>query len=170
MTNDGTIPNETNHREAELFESISHPTRIEILYALHEGSFGFAALKRKVGLSSSGNLQHHLSKLSTLVITDTHGDYMLSDEGREAIYAIGSVRKRIKRKQGTDPLIVLVTTLVYYLIQMNLPFITGTVNPMTPISALVGSVAFGLIFYLVFSYAMNRALDTIEDEKDSIAN
>ena len=50
---------------AELFESISHPTRIRILKTLAKGDQGFSKLKSKLGFSSSGNLTHHLNKLET---------------------------------------------------------------------------------------------------------
>ena len=53
---------------------------------------GFAELKREVGIESSGHLQFHLSKLSGLVATTAGGDYVLSDDGKEAIRVLRSTR------------------------------------------------------------------------------
>ena len=77
---------------AELFESISHPTRIRILKTLAKGDQGFSKLKSKLGFSSSGNLTHHLNKLETLIQTNNKGNYELTDQGREALISIGIFR------------------------------------------------------------------------------
>jgi len=74
-----------NRDKAELFEALGHPTRIRIIDALSESPLGFAALKRKMGIDSNGLLAFHLGKLEGLVKTSTNGDYMLTDEGREAL-------------------------------------------------------------------------------------
>lgn len=71
--------------EASLFETISHNTRIRILFFLRERAHGFAELKRKLSISSSENLQHHISKLLTLIHLNNDGMYALTDNGREAI-------------------------------------------------------------------------------------
>ncbi|MGA1975714.1 MAG: hypothetical protein ABSG92_08765 [Conexivisphaerales archaeon] len=75
---------------AELFESLGHPVRIRILRALEDGPLGFADLKRKVGIESSGHLEFHLGKLTNLVTVLQDGSYSLSDEGREALRVIGA--------------------------------------------------------------------------------
>ena len=48
--------------EAELFETIAHPTRIMILQLLHDHPFGFSELKKQIGISSNGNVQHQVLK------------------------------------------------------------------------------------------------------------
>jgi DNA-binding HxlR family transcriptional regulator len=70
---------------AELFEALGHPLRIEILRALSEAPLGFADLKRKVGIASSGHLSHHLEKLDGLIGTTPAGTYSLTDDGKEAL-------------------------------------------------------------------------------------
>lgn len=70
---------------AELFEALGHPMRLEILRALSESPLGFADLKRKMNVSSSGHLAHHLEKLDGLVRTTPEGLYALTDEGKEAL-------------------------------------------------------------------------------------
>lgn len=81
----GDVGNGFNRDRAELFEALGHPTRIRIVEALSESPLGFAALKRKVGVDSNGLLAFHLGKLEGLVKTSVNGDYMLTDDGREAL-------------------------------------------------------------------------------------
>jgi hypothetical protein len=84
--------NQFDASRAELFEALGHPMRVKILNALEGKQMGFAELKREVGIESSGHLQFHLSKLSGLVATTAGGDYVLSDDGREAIRVLRSTR------------------------------------------------------------------------------
>lgn len=60
---------EEERRRAEVFDALSHPTRIMILKTLNENPAGFADLKQ-LGIESSGHLKHHISKLNSLVKTD----------------------------------------------------------------------------------------------------
>lgn len=76
---------------AELFEAIGHPTRIKILQVLHDNPMGFADLKRAVGVESSGNTSFHLTKLRDLVRTAPDGNYVLTDDGREALWSVGNI-------------------------------------------------------------------------------
>ena len=145
--------------EAALFEAISHPTRIRILFALEFEQLGFALLRRNVGLSSSGNLQHHIAKLSKLLGINSNGDYMLTDQGREALIAIKSVRNQQNSKSNDSKIITFIIALSYYLVQMNLPFLFGTVNEMTPLMAISSAFLFGIIFYPMFSWNYSRRLN-----------
>jgi DNA-binding transcriptional ArsR family regulator len=77
--------NEFDLKEAELFEALGHPNRIEILQALNAGPLGFSELKKKIGIDSSGHLTFHLSKLDGLVNTNSEGKYCLTDRGKEAL-------------------------------------------------------------------------------------
>jgi DNA-binding transcriptional ArsR family regulator len=74
-------------------DALSHPTRIMILKALNENPVGFADLKKQLGIESSGHLQHHISKLNSLVKTDEYGKYTLPDEGKDAINSVETVEK-----------------------------------------------------------------------------
>ena len=51
----------------------------------------FSELKRETGIESSGHLQFHLGKLSSLIKTDTVGNYALTDEGRGALHIAQTV-------------------------------------------------------------------------------
>lgn len=82
---------ELNRQKAEVFDALGHPTRIQILKVLSEGSFGFADLKKKTAIDSSGHLQHHLNKLDGLIKTDEYGKYCLSDEGKDALLTVQTV-------------------------------------------------------------------------------
>lgn len=89
VTNPG---NQFDASRAELFEALGHPMRVKILNSLEGRQMGFTELKREVGIESSGHLQFHLSKLSGLVATTAGGDYVLSDDGKEAIRVLRSTR------------------------------------------------------------------------------
>ena len=86
---------------AELFEALGHETRIRILQILSETPSGFSELKKRVNIESSGNLSFHLGKLGNLVRTDSNGDYLLTDDGREAVRVIDtSIQCELSRKLG----------------------------------------------------------------------
>jgi len=82
---------EQDRQRAEVFDALGHPTRIQILKALSENSLGFADLKKKTGIDSSGHLQHHLNKLNGLIKTDEYGKYCLSDQGKDALLTVKTV-------------------------------------------------------------------------------
>jgi DNA-binding HxlR family transcriptional regulator len=82
---------EKDRQRAEVFDALGHPTRILILKVLSEGALGFADLKKKTGIESSGHLQHHLTKLNGLIKTDEYGKYCLSDEGQDALLTVQTV-------------------------------------------------------------------------------
>jgi DNA-binding transcriptional ArsR family regulator len=78
---------------AELFEAISHPTRIRILKILEKQPASFAFLKRQLGIESSGNLDHHLKKLGQLIAVREDGLYGLTDAGKEALLSIDAIEQ-----------------------------------------------------------------------------
>ena len=80
-----------DRQRAEVFDALGHPTRIVILKALSEGALGFADLKKKTAIDSSGHLQHHLTKLNGLIKTDEYGKYCLSDQGKDALLTVQTV-------------------------------------------------------------------------------
>ena len=45
-----------DRQRAEVFDALSHPTRIMILKALSDEAMGFSDLKKKLGIESSGHL------------------------------------------------------------------------------------------------------------------
>jgi DNA-binding transcriptional ArsR family regulator len=86
---------------AELFEKISHPTRLKILNLLQDDSMNFSQLKNALNIESNGNLDHHLKKLDTLIYLDAGGLYKLSDDGKEAIRAVQVMEASITPKTET---------------------------------------------------------------------
>jgi len=82
---------ERDRQRAEVFDALGHPTRVLILKVLSEGSLGFADLKKKTAIESSGHLQHHLTKLDGLIKTDEYGKYCLSNEGKDALLTVQTV-------------------------------------------------------------------------------
>jgi DNA-binding transcriptional ArsR family regulator len=114
---------EQDRQRAEIFDALGHPTRIQILKVLSEGSLGFADLKKKTAIESSGHLQHHLTKLNGLIKTDEYGKYCLSDEGKDALLTFQTVenaspKKEVKEKGynhlkvGLKPVAILLTFLL----------------------------------------------------------
>jgi len=89
MEDEGQVAND--RQRAEVFDALGHPTRIVILKALGEGALGFADLKKKTAIDSSGHLQHHLTKLNGLIKTDEYGKYCLSDQGKDALLTVQTV-------------------------------------------------------------------------------
>jgi DNA-binding transcriptional ArsR family regulator len=82
-----------NASRAEIFEALSHSTRIGILQILKEKSLTFSELKRAAGLESNGLLTFHLGKLKDLVRLNSEGAYALTDEGREALRIVEATKK-----------------------------------------------------------------------------
>jgi DNA-binding HxlR family transcriptional regulator len=91
-----------DRRRAEVFDALSHPVRILILKALTEESLGFADLKKKLGIESSGHLQHHIGKLSGLIKTDDYGKYTLSDQGKDALHSVNTVERAAGAKASEN--------------------------------------------------------------------
>jgi DNA-binding transcriptional ArsR family regulator len=90
---------EQDKQRAEVFDALGHPTRILILKVLSEGSLGFADLKKKTGIESSGHLQHHLTKLNGLIGTDEYGKYCLSEQGNDALLTVQTVENASPKKE-----------------------------------------------------------------------
>jgi predicted transcriptional regulator len=86
---------------ADLFEKISHPTRLKILELLQDNPMNFSQLKAALNIESNGNLDHHLKKLDTLIHLDAGGLYKLSDDGRETIQAVKVMESSIIPKRQT---------------------------------------------------------------------
>jgi DNA-binding HxlR family transcriptional regulator len=82
---------EKDRQRAEVFDALGHPTRIVLLKVLSEGALGFADLKKKTAIESSGHLQHHLTKLNGLIKTDEYGKYCLSEQGKDAWLTVQTV-------------------------------------------------------------------------------
>ena len=154
MTSD---PSESNGKrgmsEAALFETISHETRIRALFLLRDHPLSFSELKRELGTSSSGNLQHHIGKLRSLIELNGDGKYSLTDSGKEALLAIQSIRTMQDRLRINLKALIVIGTLTIYVIEMTTPFLTGTVNALTPLNALFVSITLGVIFYVLWSAA-----------------
>jgi DNA-binding HxlR family transcriptional regulator len=139
--------------EAGLFEAISHETRIHALFELRINPTSFSELKRKLGISSSGNLQHHIRKLGPLIHLSSTGLYELTDQGRESLLAIRAVRNMQNRVKSNLNALVVIGIVAYYIVQMNVPFLFGNVTPLTPLLALLGTAVFGVISYVLWSAA-----------------
>ncbi len=149
-SNDDFTSNGGDLGEAGLFEAISHETRIHALFELGDNPTSFSDLKRKLGISSSGNLQHHVRKLGPLIRVNSAGLYELTDQGRESLLAIRAVRSMQNRVKNYLNVGVMMATMAYYSVYITVPFLFGTVTPLTPVSALVGAAAFGVVFYVIW--------------------
>jgi DNA-binding HxlR family transcriptional regulator len=92
---------EQDRERAEVFDALGHPTRIVILKALSEGPVGFAELKKKTSIESSGHLQHHLNKLDGRIKTDDYGKYCLSDQEKDALLTMQTVEQSSPKANGS---------------------------------------------------------------------
>lgn len=97
---------------AELFEKISHSTRLKILSLLDDNPLNFTQLKEALNIDSNGNLDHHLKKLDTLIYLDTGGLYKLSDDGREALRAVQVMEANMTTKK--EPAVSAQANRVFY--------------------------------------------------------
>ncbi|MHA1907159.1 MAG: winged helix-turn-helix domain-containing protein [Candidatus Thorarchaeota archaeon] len=149
-----------NDSEIVLFEAISHPVRIKMLFALKEGPLAFSELKRKVGISSSGNLQHHIGKLSTLIETNGGGNYTLTDQGRESIIAIRAVRNIQNRSRDDSKMVTIITSIAFYVTYINVQFVLGPVDALIPIQSLIAALVFAPIFYIMYSWTRRKNNDS----------
>ena len=131
----------------EFFEAISHPTRIKILKLLEGSPMSFSQLKKRLGIESSGNLDHHIKKLEKLVRTNGKGLYALSDDGKEALRAVRLIES--SRRDNLYPLL----QSRWALVALGIPLATFTLAvmlsaiPLTSVSsrwALIGAIG-GLI-------------------------
>ncbi|MFW9909027.1 MAG: winged helix-turn-helix domain-containing protein [Candidatus Thorarchaeota archaeon] len=77
----------------EVFDAISHSTRVEILRILAVRPTRFADLKRKLKIDSSGLLDFHLKKMQDIITTNQNGDYALNYKGYAALQAVDVVSK-----------------------------------------------------------------------------
>ena len=68
-----------------IFQALSHPARVKILILIEENELTFSSLKHELGFESSGQLQHHLQKLSDFITERQSGCYVLTDTGRRAL-------------------------------------------------------------------------------------
>jgi len=135
---------------ATLFEAISHPTRIQILRTLSADALGFAELKRKLGISSSGNLSHHLNKLATLVETNEQGKYRLTDQGHEALFSIEATQ--VIDDSWIKTTYALVGALIFYALFLTITIIIGKADVFTPVSALISTI----IFYIIYRVTLGK--------------
>lgn len=132
---------------AELFEAISHPTRIRILKSVRKNPLGFSQLKNQLGFSSSGNLTHHLRKLGTLIQTNAHGSYILTDQGYESIITIDKILGSENKIMRNDKL--LIVTLFFYSTLLTVGTIMTVLFGNEPLEILISTLAAIIPFYVV---------------------
>ncbi len=96
----------SNHGEGlskeALFDSLGHPMRVKILEAVKGAPLSFSAIKKEVGIESSGHLTFHLDKLKGLLKVNTDGNYELTDDGKEALRLV-SVFSMVGKERPEAP-------------------------------------------------------------------
>lgn len=135
---------------ASLFEAISHPTRIQIIKLLENRSLGFAALKKELKITSSGNLTHHLDKLETLIIRNTEGLYTLTDSGHEAVRAIETAEASEKNSISIQwsGVSAVLGGLVFYALWVSWKVLAYQADPWTLLAALIGGTIYAVGFFI----------------------
>lgn len=109
---------ESNNSE-KLFDAISHPLRIKILEELSRKPMGFAELKRKLGITSSGKLDFHLKKLNGLVTVNSYGKYTLTSRGYAALQAVNVAKRYGWQKRAFYFNIIAILLLNLYFAAVN---------------------------------------------------
>jgi DNA-binding transcriptional ArsR family regulator len=82
MTETKDLPNEDRYL---IFQVLSHPARVKILALLEGNDLTFSSLKQELRMESSGQLQHHLQKMSGLISVESNGSYLLTWVGKRAL-------------------------------------------------------------------------------------
>ncbi len=83
----------TAARVAELFQAMSDPSRVRILFALQQGEVSVGAIAEQVGISESA-VSHHLRGLRQLRIVSARKDgrtvfYALDDDHVRSLLTLG---------------------------------------------------------------------------------
>jgi len=150
----------------DLFEKISHPTRVKILKLLDASPLNFSQLKNRLGIESSGNLDHHLKKLEGLVFLDSDGLYKVPDSGKEALRAIKSIETSLAAKE-TYPVPqsrrifgVLLILLAIFIVALTIVSIAMIPESMTSqgLIGLVGGLIGSLVGMLSAGWGLKRAI------------
>ncbi|MHA1907387.1 MAG: ArsR/SmtB family transcription factor [Candidatus Thorarchaeota archaeon] len=130
----------------EVFDAISHPTRVELLKILASKPTRFADLKRKLRIDSSGLLDFHLKKMQDIITTNERGNYELNERGYAALQAVDVVSKYgWQRRSYILNVIVYVSFTIYFTVLQfqGIPF---------PLYLLVvGVLTAWIIFYSYWS-------------------
>jgi len=140
---------------AEVFEAISHPTRICILKLLEEKPRRFSEIKHKLGITSSGNINHHLKKLSILIDTDSRGDYILTDQGHEALYMI-KIAEQAKETRKYTLFIIIISLLIFYSMCMTIFLFSGKFDLNTLLFGVGLIILFPIVFRYTYAYAQSN--------------
>jgi DNA-binding transcriptional ArsR family regulator len=98
----------SERQRAEIFDVLSHPMRIRILKTLSQKPMSFSELKKETSIESSGHLDYHMNKLDGLIKSDENGRYILSDQGKDALFTMEKVEEYSKDAQKTRGRLVLV--------------------------------------------------------------
>ena len=169
---------------SELFEKISHPTRVKILRLLEASPLNFSQLKHKLGIESSGNIDHHIKKLDGLIYLDSDGLYKLADEGKDVVRAIKSIEYSFDLRKtqpvpqsrqvfrvllvflGIFTLAITITTLAIIPGSMTFPSIMGILFGL--IGTIIGTLgaAFGLGGTIMADSKSSRQITYFPSQKD----
>ncbi|MGD0978248.1 MAG: winged helix-turn-helix domain-containing protein [Candidatus Bathyarchaeia archaeon] len=91
----------SERQRAEIFDILSHPVRIRILKTLSRKPMSFSELKKETSIESSGHLDFHMNKLDGLIKSDENGRYVLSDQGKDALFTLEKVEEYANDEQKT---------------------------------------------------------------------
>ncbi|MEM1557552.1 MAG: winged helix-turn-helix domain-containing protein [Thermoproteota archaeon] len=120
---------------AELFEALGHPIRVKIIESLSKTPHSLSELKKRIGVESSGHLQFHLNKLNGLIETTSEGSYKLTDDGREALRIIGTMKKTNKMQKFQISYSFVVFIVLIFLSLCLLSYQERALSPRTSLGA-----------------------------------
>jgi DNA-binding transcriptional ArsR family regulator len=137
---------------ARIFEAVAHPARIRLLQALNERSRRFNEFKVILGIKSSGNITHHLNKLDQLLALQPDGEYIITLQGKRALFLIDLISLEKRNRLVLSYLIL--SASLFYAIWLTFAYYFSAFNPYTPIIGLL----FALIFFIILRLVVKKQI------------
>lgn len=137
--------------DSGLFEAISHEKRIRILKLLRGNPMKFSEFKHALGIKSSGNVTHHLSKLDDLIVQHDDGYYSLTEKGKQALLVIevGNLKNQKALLQTAGML----SALIFYSI-----FVTVWIFQVDILVPFI-AIALSISYYVTYTFLARRRLE-----------
>lgn len=133
-----------------IFEAIAHPRRIAILQLLNVSPRTFSEIKHSLKITSSGNLSHHLMKLTQLITQHPNGLYEVTKHGKEALLII-EVSKHNQRKILQESY-TWFSALIFYAIFLTIAYYGDTRVYWFPLLGM----ALCLLYYAIITIIVRR--------------
>jgi DNA-binding transcriptional ArsR family regulator len=115
--------NQTIQDENEIYKSLSHPLRREIIKSLgQKNKMSFTDLKNAVNAIDSPSLSYHLKSLEILIKQDKNL-YTLTNQGRAALILINSIDQSKRVEKGKKRFLIanIITIICWTIVSFAVP-------------------------------------------------